>query len=437
MSAHALRKPHHRHPTPAASPSLSYDDTMFNLMYGAMINQLGLSPSNFQLIYPFVSWNWPVTPTGYISSALRDFCATIPQWSAVGSYESSGTRFDDAYSQFLSTIMATTTNPTLQNQINAANNSLQLAANAYNTLLAQATAAYQQAVGGTNSPTFSAWLGTPGGLAWSSQLNSSAANVTQAAGVYNSLVAETQTPALSAANAAFANSAYYSKLQDPGLSGFPPVPGYGVSNNPAAWTQNVQGGGGTPGSVKFNQGQQAFDYSNTWSQSTQAVDAFFFSIVQNNSWQQITQFQSAQSLGVEIAFAAWDTIQIQPGGWYTSSAPRFYQNGPFNKGYTGHPDQAGDTAAFGSGGYMNAVKTGMIVAYQPKITITTDSSTFNSVQTNWNSSSGIAVGPFYFDNSSSGGQQYSFTASASNNQLVVQSTSTTPVIVGVTVDVLP
>jgi hypothetical protein len=440
MSAHALRKHHPRrhHPVaPSAAAGLSYDDTMFSLMYGAMINQLGLSPSSFQLIYPFVSWNWPVTPTGYVSSAEFDFCATLPQWSAVGAYESSGARFDQAYGEFLSTISPATTNPTLQGQIANANSQLQLASNAYNTLLAQATAAYQAAVGSSNSPSFTAWLGTPGGMAWSSQLNSSASNVTQASAVYNALVAQTQTPALNTAIAAYTNQSYYSKLQDSGLSGFPAVPNYQVSNNPATWTQNVQAGGGTPGTVKFSMGQQAYDYSNTWAQSSSVVDAFFFSIVQNNSWQQITQFQSAQSLGVEIDFAAWDQIQIQPDGWYTGSAPRFYQNGPFNKGYTGHPDQAGDTPAFGGSGYMNALKTGMIVAYQPKIIISTDSSTFNSVQSNWNSSSGIAVGPFYFNNSSSGGQQYSFTASAANNQLIVQSTSTTPVIIGVDVDILP
>jgi hypothetical protein len=422
---------------------LSFNDTMWNLMYGATINQLGLSPTNFQLIYPFVGWDWPVTPTGYISSQQYDFCSTMPEWSAVGQYTSSGARFNDAYGEFLSTILATTSNPTLQQKINNAGNQLQLATNNYNTIYSQAQNAYTAAVPSGN-PTMTAWLASPAGAGWNSQINSALLDMSTAQGVYTTLVGEANTPGLTQALQAYTppssgnQNPFYAKLQDPGTSGFPPVPNYQVASNPTTWLQKVQGGGATPGSVQFNMGQSTYNYSNTWAQTSSSADFFFFSVSQNSSWQQIQQFQSAQSLSVNIQFKAWETIGIQPAGWYTSTAPKFYKNGPFTPGYCGEPDNSGDTAAFGASGYMNVFKTGMIVAYQPTIVITTDSSTFNSVQTFWNSSSGISVGPFFFGSGNqSGGQTYNASSSSSSNQLIVSGTGNDPVIIGITVDILP
>jgi hypothetical protein len=429
MSAHAHRK---HHPAAGIAASLSYSDSMFNLLYGAMINQLGLSPSNFQLSYPFVSWNWPVEATGYTSSAQNDFCSQLPLWSAIAN-SSSAKRLDQSYGTiFLPSIPLNTTNPTLQGQIETATQQVTLAQNAYNTAYQQGYAAWQQAVGNSNSPNFTAWLATPAGYGWSTQINAAMNNLAQANAVLAALSNQTNTPAIAAALNAFANSTanpnpYYLELAD--VKGFPSVPGYDVSNNYVSWVQQVQGGGGTGGSVKFNMNDQAYDYRNTWSQSQSVIDGFFFSIVENNTQQEITQFQSAQSLSVEIAFAAWDQIGITPGRWYDGSVVTAFANGPFNAN--------APTPIFGENGYMNVMKTGLIVAYQPTITITTDSSTFNSVQSSWTSTSGIDVGPFYFDNSSSGGNSSSYTASASNNQLVVKSTSTTPMIIGVQVAVLP
>jgi hypothetical protein len=431
MSAQAHRKQLH-HPASDAAASLSFSDSMFNLLYGAMINQLGLSPSTFQLSYPFVSWNWPVEATGFTSSAQNDFCSQLPIWNAIAN-SSSASRIDQSYGTiFLPSIPLSTLNPTLQGQINTATQQVTLMLNAYNTAYQQGFTAWQQAVGSSNSPNFTAWLATSAGFAWSTQINAATTNLAQANAVLAALSNQTNTPAIAAALNAFANSTaspnpFYEQLAD--AKGFPAVPGYDVSNNPVSWVQQVQGGGGTGGSVQFSAGEQAFDYSNTWSQSQSVVDGFFFSVVENNTKQEITQFQSAQSLSIGISFAAWDQIGIVPGRWFNGSVIKAFANGPFNV--------TAPTPIFGENGYMNVMKTGLIVAYQPTITITTDASTFNSVQSSWTSTSGIDVGPFYFDNSSSGGNSSSYTASASNNQLVVKSTSTTPMIIGVLVDVLP
>ena len=78
-------------PGPAA---LNVNDSAWSVLYGALVQQLGLNPQTFQLIYPMTSWNWPTNNAGYTNAAQYDFCATIPQWSAVGAYVSSGATFD-------------------------------------------------------------------------------------------------------------------------------------------------------------------------------------------------------------------------------------------------------------------------------------------------------------------------------------------------------
>src|SRR5215472_10586134 len=61
-----------------------YDQKPWSLLYKALIDSIGADPRNFQLIYPFTSWNWPTQQSGFISSAQYNFCGAVPQWSAVG-----------------------------------------------------------------------------------------------------------------------------------------------------------------------------------------------------------------------------------------------------------------------------------------------------------------------------------------------------------------
>ncbi len=91
-----------------------FDQNPWGLLYRALINSLGASPSNFQLVYPFTTWTWPTQNVGYVSAAQYDFCSTAPQWSAVGAFSSSGDRVNQAYGAFLDVIVAATDDPKLR-----------------------------------------------------------------------------------------------------------------------------------------------------------------------------------------------------------------------------------------------------------------------------------------------------------------------------------
>jgi hypothetical protein len=417
----------------AAEVTLDPNSTAWSLLYGAMIQGLGLSPQNFQLIYPMTSWNWKTENVGFTSAAQYDFCATIPQWSAVGGYVSSGATFDNAYQQFLNTILLNTSNPALQQQILAAQNNLTQAANNLQTVYAQAVATYNSTVTG-NNPTFTDWLGTPAGLGYGSQINSLSLQVTQAQAVVNQLTKEQTTPNIANALAAFANAAYQTKLDDPALSGFPPVPGWSIAITSQQWVNQVQGGGGTGGSISFSNSSSAYNYNNTWAQGSAQVGSWFWSAYVNGSWQQVNQFGADSSLTCTISFKAWDTINITPSKWYSGTTA--FKNGPFQQGYTATSQPGSLAYMFGEGGIVPCFKTGMLVGYQPTVTINVSQSTYQSFQQQWSASSGIQVGPFQFGGSG-GGTTLNWSQTASGMSLSVASTSNVPVIFGVTVAVQP
>jgi len=413
--------------------NLNPNDTAWSILYGALTQSLGLNPQTFQLIYPMTSWNWPPNNLGYTNSAQYDFCATIPQWSAVGGYVSSGATFDNAYQQLLNCVVLYSTNPALQQQILKAQNNVTQISQQLQTASAQALNTYNQSVT-NNNPTYTAWLGSPAGAGYAAQINSLTLQLTQAQNVVTQLANEQTTPNIANALQAFGNQAYYTQLSDSNLSAFPKVPAWNISQSADEWTQQVQGGGGTGGSVTFANASAAYDYSNTWARGSMDVGGSFWGVYANGSWQQTNQFYSDSSLSCTISFAAWDTIAITPSKWYSGTTA--FRNGPFDPGYTS-TQQPGSTAwMFGSGGIAPCFKTGMLVCYQPSITLDVSQSTYQSFDQQWSAAGGIQIGPFQIGGSG-GGTQLNWTEKGSAMSLQVASQSDIPLIFGVTVAVQP
>lgn len=417
----------------AAAPSASQNDTEWAILYGALLNSLGLSPQTFQLIYPMMSWNWPTNNLGFTNAAQYDFCATIPQWSAVGAYVSSGATFDNAYQQFLNLIALNTSNPTLQQQIASAQNNLTQISQNLQSVSAQALSVYNSTVT-NNNPSYTDWLGTPTGSSYASQINSLTTQQNQAQAVVTQLAKQQTTPNIANALTAYNNQAYYTKLSDPTLSTFPPVPGWSIAESAQQWVTQAQGGGGTGNSISFSNSQAAYDYSKTWAQGSASVGAAFWSVYANGSWQRVNQFYSDSSLSCEISFAAWDTIPITPSKWYSGTTA--FRNGPFVPGYTATQQPGSNGYAFGQGGIVPAFKTAMLVCYQPTISISVSQSTYQSFFQQWSVAGGIQVGPFQIGGSG-GGTQLNWSQSGSGMTAKVASTSNVPLIFGVTLAVQP
>lgn len=341
----------------------------WSLLYAALLDGLKLSRESFQLVYPFTSWTWPVSPPGYISAAEHDFCATMPQWSGVGRYASSGTRFNDAYGNFLSILVPTAADPGLQQKITFQQGVVQNAKNSYDTAYAQADLAYREETGGTNVPTFTDWLATPAGSPWLPLLQQTW-DTYEAEGIkLEGLVAQTQDPALKEAMAVYSEPKNYLRYQDPGLSGFPKVPGWGASQSPAGWLQEVQAGKIPGAQLTFSMKEPPFNYKHTWAGGSLPVATPLFAIQEDEAWVPLTPAEEEQIETVSVSLAAWSTLEILPSGWYAPLFVAARANGPFLNGYSGNPDGS-DVYLWGEGGAINLRKTGMMVAYQPQFTIT-------------------------------------------------------------------
>lgn len=411
------------------------NDKAWNHLYGAIVDGLGVSPQNFQLVYPFTTWNWPVVNSGYTSAAQWDFCAEVPQFSATGQYTSAGTTFNDSYKTMLTVVSAATSDPRLQAQIEQARNMYQIAVNNYKTIYAQAQADYIKATGGTNNPVFELWLGSMGGKAWQSQLDSAEKNMNAQQAVYNELISESTTPGLTDALSRSNNEDYYTQFQDSSLSSFPLVPAYSLGMDATSWMSKVLSGtGGSSGSIGFSNSQADYDYSKTWAKGSTSVGNFFWSVNVGGSWERIDEFASDSSLKVSISFKAWDQISIQAGRWYNGSFVSSIVNGPFVRGYTPYGD-GGSTSVWGPKGIMTVQKVGMVVCYKPSFSITVSSSTFQSFSEKWKVCGGLRIGPFDF--SGGGGSASSgWHADAASKTFSGTSTAETALIMGVNVNLI-
>lgn len=421
---------------PLVAPGeIDTNDKAWNHLYGAMVDGLNVSPSNFQLIYPFTTWDWPIVPTGYTSAAQWDFCSSVPQFSATGEYTSAGTAFNDSYGSMLNVVSAATSDPKLKADIEQARNMLQLAANNYDTIYKQSVDAYQTETGGTNTPVFTEWLGTLGGRSWQTQLESAWKNVQAQQAVYNQLLSETTTPGLKDAQDRLDNKDYYTKLQDPALATFPAVPGYSIGMDSTTWLNKVKSGtGGSSGSIGFSNSEAQYDYKKTWAGGSASIKKVFWSVNVGGSWERIDEFASDSSLKVDISFQAWDQISITASRWYNGAFVNAIQGGPFIRGYS--PYGEGDTKpVWGPNGIMSAQKVGMLVCYKPKFTITVSNSTFKSFSEKWEVSAGLRIGPFSFSggggSSSSGWQSNSAT-----NSFTGESTAETALIMGTNINLI-
>lgn len=357
----------------------------------------------------------------------------MPQWSAVGAYASSGAVVDDAYGLFLDLIEASTTDPKLEVEIQAARNDLTGANNAYEQARRIARSRYDATVA-NNNPTFEDWLASPAGRSYESEIAAAEEKMESDRAVLTALTRRTRTPGLNDANAQYDNQQFLVELADSNLQ---KVRGWTVAQTATDWLTRVQSGDGAEqATVSFVTGQNAYDFGQTWAGGESAIDQWFWAVEVNSQWQRIDQFESSEEIDVSISFDAFDLIQIQPTGWYNGSLVNALSKGPFVPGYS--PDGSGNTkAVFGQDGFFNLLKTGMYVAHKPSFMIRTNREVFRSFQQTFRSATRLRIGPFVFAAGEGGSEQAGWNADQNGSMFTGASTSESPMIVGVQIMKLP
>jgi hypothetical protein len=414
----------------------SQEQTAFGILYGQLVNSsLGLDPKTFQLQSLPVNWDWKVENRGFISVAQYNYCSVMPQWSAAGAYVSSGVPFDTAYQQFLTSIAATSKDPSKQEAIDQAQQQMTTDSSTLEDTVAQARSAYGSDPSVVNNvPCFTDWLATPAGASYASQISADEQTLASDSAVYNTLLEDVTNPLLTQATTAYNNQDYYTKLDNPQLPNFVPVPNWSTSQSADEWATSILGSGGQTVKIQYSNNDQSYDYGDTWAQGAASLDEDFFSLYVNGSWQRIYEFYTDTQLSVTIECAGMAVIDIIADKWYSGTTQ--LAKGPYMDGYSEYTDSAGDTYMFGDGGVAPLMKTGMLAVLNPKITCTVSLETYTQHQETWQAAGGVSIGPFSFGGSG-GATAINWTTTETTASFTVADTSNLPKIMGCTLAVQP
>lgn len=131
---------------------------------------------------------------------------------------------------------------------------------------------------------------------------------------------------------------------------------------------------------------------------------------------------------VKIEFQDARTIPIKADGWY--SGVNSFKNGPYAAGFSKYKSGA-NNYFFGPGGSLSRIYTGMVVAYRPKVTLTTWESYSSYLYSAWHDEGGLDFGPLVFGTEESG-ESTSAKVEQNGATLTLTSTANWPVILGMT-----
>lgn len=416
-----------------------FDDKPWGLLYRALIDSIGLTPDDFQLMYPSVPWDWPRTQAGFIAAAQYDFCSTAPQWSAIGAYVSSGDAVHQAYQQFLNVIPAQTEYRSLRQHLHDADDALVVATNHYTLATTSAASAYANQVD-DNRPSFTEWLGSRGGAGYQTRIVAAEVAMNQAQSHYAALVAQCESSELGQAQLRCSNQAHQVRFADLNLIKLPKVHDWQVEQDAADWVAKVQAGNGPSGvTLGFSNREAPYDFGQTWAGRRSRIRQLFWQVRINGRWERIDEFEFDNKLELSLDFQAVDRIGIRPGGWYDGEFARGMIDGPFIHGYSpfgGDTVETRGQPVFGEKGFFGLIKNGMCVGYKPSFAIRTTTSTFRRFADPFRAATGLRIGPFTFE-AEGGSLAAGWKADPATQTFTGTTSSERAMIIGATVSELP
>ena len=402
------------------------DDRMWGLMYRGLIEGLGLSPKTFQLIYPFTYWNWSTANSGHTSAAQYSFISTVPQWSAVGAYSSSGNRLSDAYENFLNALVVSA-DPVQQQKITDQQVIVQDIANQRTQAFNDARAAYRTDPDvKDNNPSFNDWLADEFGLGYSygKTLGAETRELAKATELLDQLIQQSNDPTYQKAMAKFINEKFWTLIDTSSASGSIAAPGYMEMPSYMKWVTAITGGGGgNPGSISFSNSESSYSWKETWAKAATQVSYGFFSIQVNGEWRQADWMAADSSLSVQLEFRSWDRIPIADLGWFDGQFVTARADGEYRQGWNRNN-------FFGPSGGMALRKTEMFVNYQPSFSISTSKGFSSEQLKQLKAAGGMRIGPFRIGGEG-GRQSVIQNSSVSENSFSGESASNIPFIFGI------
>ncbi|UXI02597.1 hypothetical protein [Photobacterium sp. TY1-4] len=431
---------------------MSNNENLFSQIYQQLSTQLGIqylqmngTPQNF---------NWNVAPTGQMDPTAYQMISAMPNWSPVGNFSPTATRFFDAYKQIFSHVTFKVS-PEQQQAVTDATNQVTQKQNAIvqaNSNMNQAYLAAKQNGGvvfEARYPTINDWLASPEAQSYVRAINDATAAFDQALAFKLQLekafmpqslqnaIDATVMPTTDPASA----TAPRGWVKVPNGSGILEwQPEFKVGQSGQDWRSELTNGSQGAFTITVDASDQSSAMNHSWAGGSAGYSTFFWGVHGSGGWEKIDLSSQDSSLKAEIQVESSTLVDISPGDWYDGGFLNELANatqGQSGQGFTivspwvANGPQ-GSSSLFGQYGILTTGIVQLLVAYKPSFKVTMSEATYNRNYEKFNGGGGFRIGPFNFGGS--GGHESEYIHSTSgNNTFEGKTTSENPVILGVVV----
>lgn len=427
------------------------NQNLFGQTYDEIVKSiLGGGTPNFQMLGNPISFNWPVAPNGQLSRQAYQLMSASPAYSPIGDFSGIGTsslfsNYREVFQHIgfkLSPEQAKQVQD-LSDQATAARNKIG-ASNAgantdYNTQKQNGGAIFE-----AQYPTIQDWLAGPG-ASYKIEVDTLQKQV---AGIFLQIQALNSAQQPSSLQEALDAVKLPSGAPSGGNSprGWTVVPNgagvlewqpdFTIATTSQDWRNQLTSGSVGAKSISLSAAKSNSSIDKTWAGASVSYGTPFWGAYASGKWENTDITASDSSVEATVSVEGSTLVQIQPGAWYDGGfLKNIVTSGNNGTGYnvlSPYTVSGPDHALFGKDGLCSTMITGLVVAYKPSFSVTMASSTYKSHETSIEASAGFRIGPFTFGGS--GGHYEKQVATTGNRTtLTGGSTSSDPVIIGVTV----
>jgi len=434
---------------------MSDNANLFSQIYTQLSTQLGIkylqmngTPQNF---------NWNVAPTGQIDSQAYMMLSAMPDYSPIGEFTRSTTRFFDAYKQIFSHVTFKVS-PEQQQALTDATNQVTLKQNeitAANSDMNQAYLAAKQNGGvvfASKYPDVSSWLNnSPEAKAYNKAIvDATTAYETaldfklqlEQAFMPDSLqqaIAATKRPTSDPATASSAPRGWVKVADGSGILRWQPE--FSIGTTGQDWRAELTNGSQGAFNITLDGSDSTSNLNKSWAGGSAGYNTFFWGVNGSGGWEKLDLSSSDSSIQAAIKAESSMLVNVSPGAWYDGGFLNELAKatqGPTGQGFTiVSPWEAngpqGSSSLFGPNGILTTGIVQLLVAYKPSFKVTMNDATYQRNYEKFNAGGGFRIGPFNFGGS--GGHESDYVHSTSGqNTFEGGSTSENPVILGVAVN---
>lgn len=428
------------------------NQNLFGQSYNQIVTQvLGGGTQYFQMLGNPQTFNWPVAPLGQISPQAYQLMSAAPAYSAIGEFGGVGTSTTFSnYKQVFSHV-GFNSSPEIQQQIQDLSNQATTAQNNMNKALTNANTAYNTAkqnggaIFAAEYPDITSWLAGPG-ASYTTQMNTYKVQADKIFAQIQQLNEANQPTTLQEAmdliklpsgkpSDGNAPRGWTVVPNQAGVLEWQPV--FDIATTSQNFRNELTNGSIGQKVINLDASKSSTGISKSWAGGSGSYNSFFWGVYGDGGWSQLNISESDSSVTAKITLQSATNVSITPGAWYDGGfLKQLATAGGSGTGYSilsPYTVSGGDHPLFGKNGLMSTIVTGLVVVYKPSFEITMQSSTYKEHQEKIDAGGGFRIGPFSFGGH---GGHYEKQVETTGNTTTFTggSTSSDPVIIGVTVD---